>query len=403
MSLGGPPEQQLLLLPARTAAEASAWGRVCADYAAAFETVHLARDPETVDWRGYQHVTIVRPAFWPPDLPAFIRQANPEIVIDYLQIDTPEALQLALSVRIYYGWRYGPQDEFDWARQWPAARSLIGLHGRSNGEMQPADFTVVRAARVEAVKITSHATLDTVRALRAINPNMFILIRPIVAFTTDGEPRSVSPQEFYDWTVADLDRLVNNDPSLRYIEIHNEPNITIEGLGAAWNNGLEFGAWFLDVLHRYRRRYPSLQFGFPGLSPGPTLAGVRQNSDTFLEQSAYAAQSADWIGLHAYWVNERELSDQSLGLSFAAYRQRFPEKLLFVTEFGNPAQSKATVADQYGRYYALLRKVPGVGAAFAYVSSTSDPIESPRWAWRDEAGQDVGIAGEIGRRRYLRE
>jgi hypothetical protein len=403
MSVGGPPEQQLVLLPARTAAEASAWGSVCVDYAATFATVTVARDPETVDWRGYQHVTIVQPSFWPDELPLIIKQANPDIVLDRIPVDTPEALQLALNVRTYFGWRYGPQDSFDWAKLWPPARSLIGLHGRSNGELQGADYTMVRSARVEAVKLTSHATLESVQALRAINPEMFILIRPIMSFITNDVPRDVSPQEFFDWTYPDIDRLVNADSSLRYIELHNEPNITIEGLGGSWNNGAEFGNWFLEVLRRYRRRYPTLQFGFPGISPGPTLAGVRQASTAFLDQAAFAAQQADWVGIHAYWINEREFSDQSLGLAFAQYRERFPEKLLFVTEFGNPQQSKATVADQYGRYYALLRKVPGVGAAFAYVVSTSDPVESPRWAWRDEGGRDVGIAGEIGRRRYIIE
>ena len=61
------------------------------------------------------------------------------------------------------------------------------------------------------------------------------------------------------------------------------------------------------------------------------------------------------------------------------------------------------MADQYSRYYAMLRHLPGLGAAFAYVCSTPDPIESPRWAWRDEAGNDIGIAGEVGLRRYVRD
>ena len=63
MSLGGPPEEQLILLPARSPAEASTWGAAVMEYAAAFENVHFSRDPEVVDWRGYQHVTIVRPRF----------------------------------------------------------------------------------------------------------------------------------------------------------------------------------------------------------------------------------------------------------------------------------------------------------------------------------------------------
>lgn len=402
MSLGGPPEQQLFLLPAGNAAAASAWGSVIAEYAAAFPVVQFARDAATVDWLSYQHVTLVQPAFWPADLPLIIKQANPDIVIDRIPVDTPEALQIILNVRVYYGWRYGPQTAFDWAQLWPYGKALIGLHGRSNGELEPADYAIVRTARVEAVKLTSHATPTTVKALKAINPNVFILVRPLVAFNTNGVPRRVSPAEFFEWTILDLDRLLAYDPAIRYIEIHNEPNLTLEGLGGSWNDGREFGLWFLDVLARYRQRYPGLQFGFPGLSPGPTSPGQgRVAADPFLAQSAFAAQQADWVGLHAYWVNERELSDGSVGLSFTEYRRLFPEKLLFITEFGNPSQSKAVVAAQYSRYYGLLRRVPGLGGAFAYVVSTSDAVESPRWGWRDESGRDVGIAAEIGRRTFI--
>ena len=28
---------------------------------------------------------------------------------------------------------------------------------------------------------------------------------------------------------------------------------------------------------------------------------------------------------------------------------------------------------------------------------------SPRWAWRDEAGNDMGIAAEIGKRHYVKD
>jgi hypothetical protein len=403
MSLGGPPEDQLILLPARTPAEASAWGSAAMEYAAAFDTVHFSRDPSRVDWRGYQRVTIVQPGFWPDDLPVVIKQANPLIEIERIPVDTPQALQMVLNVRVCYGWRYGPHTDFDWSKVWPPGKALIGLHGRSDGEFQPADFPLIRTARLEAVKITSHATQVTVRQLRAINPNMFIMIRPFVSFGTVESPRRVTPQEFFDWTVTDMERLMVTDPSLKYVEIHNEPNIRQEGLASTWANGREFGDWFLDVLARYRRHFPGVQFGFPGLSPGPTSnAAGRHDSAHFLDLAKPAAEQADWVGLHAYWINERELADKALGLGFARYRELFPEKLLFITEFGNPAQPKATVADQYARYYGLLRNLPGIGGAFAYVASTSNPEESPRWAWRDEAGNDFGIAAEIGRRRYIR-
>jgi hypothetical protein len=158
----------------------------------------------------------------------------------------------------------------------------------------------------------------------------------------------------------------------------------------------------MAVMSEYRKRFPNALFGFPGLSPGPSSdAAGRLSSEVFSAQAAAVAQQADWVGLHSYWVNERELSDVLLGQNFARYRERFPEKLLFITEFGNPAQPKSMIADQYNRYYAMLRHLPGLGGAFAYVVSTPDPIESPRWAWRDEGGNDLGIAAEVGQRTYI--
>lgn len=168
MSIGGPPEEHLVLLPARSAAEASAWGSAVMEYAAAFERIQYARDPERVDWRAYQHVTIVQPSHWPDDLEFTIKQGNPDIVIDRIPVDTPEALQIVLNVRVYYGWRYGPQTEFDWARLWPYGRALVGLHGRSSGELEGADYNILKTARVEAVKITTHATLTTVTRIQEL-------------------------------------------------------------------------------------------------------------------------------------------------------------------------------------------------------------------------------------------
>jgi hypothetical protein len=403
MSLGGFPEEQLLLLPARSPAEAAAWGSAAMEYAAAFETVHFARDPAQVDWRTYQHVTIIRPAFWPADLPVLIKQQNPAIVTDHIDAETPDILRSVLHVRVYYGWRYGPQTATDWAQIWPPGQALIGLHGRTTGDLQKADLSVIKAARIEAVKLTSHATAETFRALRALNPNLFLMARPMVDFTSPSGPRVVKPADFVSWTVDDLDRLVRAAPDLRYIEIHNEPNVTLEGFGVSWRSGKEFGDWFLDVMARYRARYPTVLFGFPGLSPGPASAAAgRADPEQFLDEAAFAVVEADWVGIHAYWVNDSELADRALGLLPYRYRDRFAEKLLFVTEFGNPIQAKDLVAEQYARYYAMLRQMPGLGGLFAYVVSTPNPLEAG-WAWRDEAGNDRGLAGKVGQRPYILE
>ena len=114
---------------------------------------------------------------------------------------------------------------------------------------------------------------------------MFIMLRPLVDFRQGKSVRAVSPDDFVRWTVDDLDRLLSYDHTLRYVEIHNEPNVTLEGLGTNWRDGYEFGDWFLAVLGLYRRRFPHALFGFPGLSPGPTSEFARPH----VVRSVYSA------------------------------------------------------------------------------------------------------------------
>ncbi|MBI4770078.1 MAG: hypothetical protein HY784_06610 [Chloroflexi bacterium] len=390
---------QLILLPGETGAERAAWGEAALAYALAFGGMLFRPDLTGLDLRTFDHVTLIKPEAWPATLPAALSRAVPGAALDLIPAPTPEALRAVLNVRVYYGWRYGPQTRQDWAAAWPRGVCLAGLHGRANGELQADDLPIVSRARMEAVKITSHATMESVRNLWAANPDLFILVRPIAAFTNHDQPRRVTPEQFVEWTAGDLARLYDADSRIRYVEIHNEPNLRLEGLGGSWADGEEFGRWFLRVMVLYRQRFPAAKFGFPGLSPGPALRQPQRAAwGEFLDGCAFAALQADWIGIHSYWVNQREMFDHDLGYAWVDYRRRFPEKLLFITEFGNPRDLKPAVGQQYARYYTQLRRVEGLGAAFSYVVSTSDTIESPRWAWRDESGRDVGIAAAVGRR-----
>ncbi len=392
-------DRHLVLLPAGNGHEASDWSGAALDYAVAFGGILFRREVSGLRFSDFSHVTIVKPEAWPKNLTETIVASNPAVVLDLIPAPNPEALRAMLNTRVFHGWRYGPLGQKDWNAVWPAGACLAGLHGRADGEMQEEDYAVVQAARIEAVKITSHATMDTVAKLRAIRPNLFIMVRPIVAFEDQGQPRRITPREFVEWTSSDLARLYDADPAIRYFEVHNEPNLRREGLEGSWNNGVEFGRWFLEVVNLYRQRFPRAKFGFPGLSLGPAMASPqRADWKGFLDQATSAANLADWIGVHCYWVNESEMLKQALGYAWLEYRLRFPEKLLFITEFGNPWQPKAVVAQQYARYYRHLRGVDGLGAAFAYVVSTSSPEESRYWAWRDEKGSDLGIAQAVSGR-----
>ncbi len=396
-----PRIEQLFLVPGRTPNELAQWGAAVLEYATAFPGIYISHDYTDAALPQYERVTLVNPDDWPEELWTLLKQNPRTFETEQLTAPTPEVLAEILHVRAYYNLRFGFETEFDWSQVWPLGVSLIGLHGRGDGELLGGDVDVMRRARVEAVKLTSHASGASIKALKGINPGIFVVVRPIMSFNDNGRALHVTPEHFVSATVNDLQRLFDTDPSIQYIEVHNEPNLTIEGLGGAWHTGGEFANWFDRVVQLYRERWPDKKYGFPGISPGVLnhvrLIDMRQ----FLVDASLSAARADWIAVHGYWGNDREMTDKDGGFTWQTYRQFFPDKLLMITEFGNPGQAKSLVANQYSRYYGILRHVAGLGGAFAYLSSISDRAESVRWAWRDEDGLDMGIADEIGLRRFI--
>lgn len=276
---------------------------------------------------------------------------------------------------------------------WPPGMCLVGVHGRADGPLQEADFGPINTARIEAVKLLTSAQAQNVDRLKTDNPRVFLLVRLFASF--DG--RVVRSDEFAQWMIGDMAPFY--DRGIRHFEVHNEPNLRPEGWTQSWADGQQFAAWFIDVRNRLKQHYPDALLGFPGLSPGGDAPNLRQNALDFLTAADEGARAADWIGLHCYWVSEPEFNSAAGGLGYVEYRRRFPDKLLFITEFSSPTPTtdKATKGQQYVRYYQHLRSIPGLGAAFCFVLSSSSGFDTE--AWRAENGPVSEIPALVGARR----
>jgi len=273
-------------------------------------------------------------------------------------------------------------------------KGLVGLHGRADGRMQEADFETVRLARLDAVKLLSSAALEDVDRLMGYNPNMLVLVRLFADFSN----RIVSPETFLQSALPEAQAFYAK--GVRFFEIHNEPNLTVEGLGRSWNNGSEFSQWFRTVYDTLKQALPLAFFGFPGVSPGKTIAGVRMDEITFLSQAAPAINIADWLGGHFYWQTESErVIDVEAQLQ--RYNALAKDKLLWATEFSNSNalvdhQSKA---QQYLSFYQQITKHDRCAGAFAFVSSASVGFKTE--VWRDEQGRQTVIPSIVGNREVV--
>jgi hypothetical protein len=250
----------------------------------------------------------------------------------------------------------------------PPPPAITFKTGVGVGNPQPLtarELEAIRISRVSAVKLLTlpdptemHTAIEAVRRLRA---DMFIVVR--LFFSCDvGNKTRFTPADFVAFCANGLSAAYA--AGVRYFEIHNEPNLTQEGLGWNWLNGREFNVWLLDVLRLLRAKYPEAKWGYPGLSPQP-------NTLAFLDASREAALACDWIGAHAYFRSAAQIGDVNNGMYWLRIKQQFPNKPLMITEFSNnnPAQDYAGKAAQYQTFYATARAEVQVLAAFAFALS----------------------------------
>ena len=276
---------------------------------------------------------------------------------------------------------------------WVAGRCLVGAHGRIGANLEQDDVRLAEEARLEALMIGLEESVDTLDSLREQRPGLFIMARAASDFS--DEP--VSPKRFVSTVQKQMEHLYSSE--VRYFEIRPNPNLQSAGWGRTWTDGKSFGTWFQEVTARLRDRLPEARLGFPGLSPGPRVPGRREEQFHFLEGADAAILEADWIGLNSYWTTASAMEQLSGGNVYEEYRLRYPDKLLFVTEFGNPSDSLSseTKANQYLEFYRRLRTQPSIGAAFAFALSAVEGHQNLAWG---SSAASKRIARVIGSRTF---
>lgn len=272
--------------------------------------------------------------------------------------------------------------------EWTAGKCLVGAHGRVDGLLTKEDMEVIKTARLEAVKISLHERKENIEWLRDMNPGMLLVAR----IDRASWDEVVDADSFVESIEADVGRLYRL--GIRKYETLANPNLIGKGWSRCWRDGIGFGKWFSQITERLRDKFEDAQFGFPGLSPGGTLIGHRMSAKDFIAGAAEAAAEADWIGINCIWTDSASMQSAQGGLVFEDYQARFPNKLLMITEFCNPAADVSDLekARQYLDFLGALRSKKGIGAAFSYAIAADQGHESVVWR---NGGDSVGSIAEI--------
>jgi hypothetical protein len=176
------------------------------------------------------------------------------------------------------------------------------------------------------------------------------------------------------------------------IELHNEPNTVVEGLGSSWQDGAGFNQWWLELLSLYRQALPGARFIYPGLSPGSTVINTKVDHIQFVEASREAVEAADGLGMHLYWSNVYPM-ERALDV-LDDFISRFRFKPIWITEASNnrAGTSAEQKAQQYLQFWHALQQRPIVQGVTYFVASASNP------SFAEEVWVGRGIGALVGRR-----
>lgn len=315
------------------------------------------------------------------DYPLDIIDPTPYLVYKHQEAGVLVALGLSAET--------GTLESYPWTQP-----CLIGVNGREGGSMQEVDFSALEQARIEAVQISAQTPSSTIARLRQINPDMFLLAGMQAAQTN----AVLTPQAWVDELHSAFHNFYNL--GIRYFQIHQMPNLQQFGWRKSWTSGESFGNWWLRVVALLKAEFPEARLGFPGVSGGGHVPGQRLDAEVFLDGADRAMFRADWIGVNCYWSSEAEMNTPSHGKFYTLLRERYPNKLLFITGFGNinAFTNPIVKGREYVKYYQQLRTTPGVGAAFAQLISSSGGY--PALVWRTEDGAPTAIVSQVGGREF---
>lgn len=280
----------------------------------------------------------------------------------------------------------------------PSHTAAIGLHASADpgdlhgGETEFREFQILRPGVIKV--LSAHSELS-VKRLAQEHPGVQWIIRAFLSFNG----RTVTPAQFYDWTIHDLTRTIHTlrgegvAYSDMWVEIHNEPNLAAEGWTTSWQNGAQFADWLQAVRAAYRQPFPQVNYVYPGLSPGDDVPGVRMNAARFLQESETAAAACEGVGVHCYWSQSWPMSTAFAHLD--SY-QRFG-KPVWVTESSrnDPVQEVpwAAYASEYADFWRGLNARPWVkGVTYFVASATNSQYHTECWVVNQ---QSRGIAAHI--------
>lgn len=238
---------------------------------------------------------------------------------------------------------------------------MSGIHFSNSYWTPPSEehFRLLRLAKPDTIKtlIFTSPHLDQVgihARLKHEHPNARIVARCYADMS--GGMWGVS--QFADAFAPCIAELQG---SVRWFEIHNEPNLYFEWPGTAH----EFTKWSIGVLRALRYRFPWAKFVFPGMA-------INDNYRQWWDICALAIRQYDAFGVHCYWQFDNWDHDY-FGRAYEHAHALVPDVEIIVTEAGDSTPGRS-INEKIPGYVAWANSLPSyvTGSAFYILGGTDD-------------------------------
>lgn len=229
----------------------------------------------------------------------------------------------------------------------PLSASRINLHASAGGwSPDDRECAIVRANNVNAVLICTYnpnVASQMIERFRTVGVEQFVL-----RATSPYIPKVINGDVVLAAKLWAREAVVRLKPFVSAIggrsvmvQLHNEPNLSDEGLYTGWRTAKEFNTWFITAASVLRDAVSGIKIGFSPMSPGFAIPSRRIDENQFIAACYGAVSNSDWIAVHNYY-GASDASDLTIPLT--KWRGFAQNKPIVCTESGPSIGKYVTIS-----------------------------------------------------------
>jgi hypothetical protein len=233
----------------------------------------------------------------------------------------------------------------------PVPMSKGGLHLSAQGNnindpSLPLEIQAMKTAGLVRAKFMTNGNPEFVHQLVAAG---FDMAGSVCRLYAAGDNTALGdPTRFYLEQRAYITEVYGH--GVRMFEIHNEPNLTSEGMGRFWSSPAEFAAnFYAPVAQLILSNFPDAKIVYPGLAPRDDWATWKPSIASLIAQGL-----VQLIGVHCYWDSAVNMRRAEQGRTFERFADMGRDLIITEASHNIPNVTDTQKGTEYAEYISTL-------------------------------------------------